>query len=243
MDMLQIVIRCSMLSARMASPRYSNTWPVPPPIPISRDQREDDVLGRDAGFEAPVDADLVGLRLALEQGLGREDHLDLARPDPERERPERPVGRGVGVAAHDRHARLGEPQLRADDVDDALVVAAEAVERDPELRAVRLELLDLGGRLHGRGWEAAGVVGVEWSAVATVLSGRRTQAAVAEAGERLGAGDLVDEVEVDREDGGRVGLLGDDVVVPDLLDEGARFGHRVSAQAAVVRAHARCGSA
>ena len=34
MLMLQIVIRCSMLSARMASPRYSNTCPVPPPIPI-----------------------------------------------------------------------------------------------------------------------------------------------------------------------------------------------------------------
>jgi hypothetical protein len=34
MLMLQIVIRCSMLSARMASPRYSNTWPVPPPTPI-----------------------------------------------------------------------------------------------------------------------------------------------------------------------------------------------------------------
>ena len=34
MLMLQMVIRCSMVSARMASPRYSNTWPVPPPTPI-----------------------------------------------------------------------------------------------------------------------------------------------------------------------------------------------------------------
>ncbi len=34
MLMLQTVIRCSMVSARMASPRYSNTWPVPPPTPI-----------------------------------------------------------------------------------------------------------------------------------------------------------------------------------------------------------------
>ena len=34
MLMLQIVIRCSMVRARIASPRYSKTWPVPPPIPI-----------------------------------------------------------------------------------------------------------------------------------------------------------------------------------------------------------------
>src|SRR5437773_2186594 len=33
-DMLQIVIRCSIVRARMASPVYSSTWPVPPPTPI-----------------------------------------------------------------------------------------------------------------------------------------------------------------------------------------------------------------
>jgi hypothetical protein len=32
--MLQIVIRCSIVSARIASPVYSNTCPVPPPIPM-----------------------------------------------------------------------------------------------------------------------------------------------------------------------------------------------------------------
>jgi hypothetical protein len=37
----------------------------------------------------------------------------------------------------------------------------------------------------------------------------------------------VDEVEVDGEDGGRALVLGNDVVVPDLLDEraGLRMGH------------------
>ena len=34
MDMLQIVIRCSIVRARIASPVYSNTWPVPPPTPM-----------------------------------------------------------------------------------------------------------------------------------------------------------------------------------------------------------------
>ena len=142
-DMLQIVIRCSIESARMASPVYSKTWPVPPPIADAADEVEDDVLRGDAGLEAAVDADLVGLRVALEQALGREDHLDLARADPERERPERAVGRGVRVAAHDRHAGLRQAELGADDVDDALAVRAEPVERDPELLAVALELRDL----------------------------------------------------------------------------------------------------
>ena len=99
------------------------------------------------GREPAVDADLVGLRVALEQRLGGQDHLDLARPDAERERPERAVGRGVRVAAHDGHARLGQAQLRADDVDDALARRADAVERDAELGAVRLQLADLGGGL------------------------------------------------------------------------------------------------
>ena len=34
-DMLQIVMRPSIDSARMASPAYSMTWPVPPAVPIS----------------------------------------------------------------------------------------------------------------------------------------------------------------------------------------------------------------
>ncbi len=33
-DMLQIVIRASMLRFRIASPRYSSTYPWPPPVPI-----------------------------------------------------------------------------------------------------------------------------------------------------------------------------------------------------------------
>ena len=48
------------------------------------------------------------------------------------------------------------------------------------------------------------------------------EAAAAEAGERLRAGDLVDEVEVDREHARRAALVRDDVVVPDLVDERAR---------------------
>ena len=156
---------------------------------------------------------------------GREDHLDLARPDPEGERPERAVGRRVAVAADDRHARLGQAELRADDVDDPLGVAAVGVDRDPELGAVGLELLHLRGRHRVDDREAARgggrrVIGGGDRA----LGAADAEPAGTQARERLRARDLVDEVEVDREDGGRALVLGDDVVVPDLLDEGAGAG-------------------
>ena len=49
-----------------------------------------------------------------------QDVLHLAGADAEGDGAERPVGGGVGVAAHDRHARLGESLLRTDHVHDAL---------------------------------------------------------------------------------------------------------------------------
>ena len=173
------------------------------------DQGEDDVLRADARAEAPVDADLVGQGLALEQRLGGEDHLDLAGPDAERQRAERPVRGRVRVAADDRHAGLGEPQLRPDDVDDALGVAAERVDRDAELGAVRLELPDLRRRLQVDDREAArrGGRAVIRGGHGLVRAPDR-DAAGPEAGERLGAGDLVDEVEVDGEDGRGARVLG-----------------------------------
>ena len=56
MLMLHTVIRPSIDSARMAEPRYSMTWPMPPPVPMRADDREDDVLRRDARPELTVDA-------------------------------------------------------------------------------------------------------------------------------------------------------------------------------------------
>ena len=135
---------------RMASPRYSKTWPVPPPTPIRAISARMMSLRGHARREPAVDADLVGLRVALQQRLGREDHLDLARPDPERQRPERAVGAGVRVAADDGHARLGQAQLRSDDVDDALRWRADAVERDAELGAVASRAGRSGPRPAGR---------------------------------------------------------------------------------------------
>jgi hypothetical protein len=188
-------------------------------------QREDDVLGADARHEAAVDPDLVRLRVALQEGLGREDHLDLARPDPECERAECPVRARVRVAADDRHARLGQAHLRADDVDDALRRRADAVERDAELAAVRLELADLGRCLQVEHREVArgggdGMIGGRDG----LRRSAHGQAALPQAGEGLGRGDLVDEMEVHGEDRGGARILADDMVGPDLVDDGAWCG-------------------
>ena len=48
------------------------------------------------------------------------------------------------VAADDRHAGLGQTELRADDVHDALLDVAERVQPDAELRGVLAQRLDLG---------------------------------------------------------------------------------------------------
>ena len=64
------------------------------------------------------------------------------------------------------------PSSRADDVDDALVGRADAVERDAELaRSSASSWLDLGGGHRVEDGQAArSVVGIEWSAVATVCA-------------------------------------------------------------------------
>ena len=54
------------------------------------------------------------------------------------------MGRGVAVATSDRHPRLGQPQLRPDDVDDALPAAVQVEEGDAELLAI---LDQVGGHL------------------------------------------------------------------------------------------------
>ena len=54
MDMLQIVIRPSIESARIASPVYSSTWPVPPAVPIRRISASTRSFAPTPGRGAPV---------------------------------------------------------------------------------------------------------------------------------------------------------------------------------------------
>ena len=128
------------------------------------------------------------------------------------------------VAADDGDARHREPELRADDVDDALLLVAERVQAHAELLGVAAQRLDLG---------AAGQVGdrlVDVERRGVVILGRDREveapqrpALGAQAVERLRARDLVHEVQVDVDEVGLAVLaLDDQMVVPHLLGEGAR---------------------
>ena len=85
------------------------------------DDRQDDVLGVDAAAQPPVDVDAPHLQRIERQALRRQHVAHLRRADAERDRAERAVRGRVAVAARDRHARLRQPELGADHVDDALV--------------------------------------------------------------------------------------------------------------------------
>ena len=52
-DMLHTVMRPAMSSARIVSPAYSITWPVPPAVPMRADDRQHDVLRRAPGGSVP----------------------------------------------------------------------------------------------------------------------------------------------------------------------------------------------
>ena len=128
------------------------------------------------------------------------------------------VGGGVGVAADDGHAGLGEAELGADDVDDALVDVAQRVQAYAELGGVLAQRLDLGPRDR----VGDGLVDVQGRDVVVLGREGEVGSAYRPAGETkpvegLRRGDLVDEVEVDVEQVRLTLGLSDDVLVPHLL--------------------------
>ncbi len=204
-DMLQTVMRPSIESASDGRAAVLDDVADAAAGADAAEDGQDDVLGRAAGGQVAVDGDGQGLGGWLRQGLGGEDVLDLAGADAERQRAEGAVGGGVGVAADDGHAGLREALLRADDVDDALAGRVHRVQGDAELGAVVAQRLDLlAARSGRRSRRSVSWVGTLWSSVAIGELGVADAAAgEAQAVERLRAGDLVDEVEVDEE---QVGL-------------------------------------
>jgi hypothetical protein len=100
------------------------------------DDGEDEILGGDVGGEPSGHGHRHLARQVLGQRLRGEHVFHLAGTDAERERPERAVCRRVRVAADDRHAGLGEAELRRDHVDDALIALAVTEQADAELGAV-----------------------------------------------------------------------------------------------------------
>ena len=154
----------------------------------------------------------------------------LAGADAEGQRAERSVRGGVAIAADDGHAGLREALLGSHHVHDALFIARQIVETDAEVGAVLFHLRELGradldrriGQVARRGGRR-------------VVHGRDGQIrpadfepAVAQRLEGLRRGDFVTQVQIDVDQRGGAGFLGDDVAVPDFFDDGAGVAHNAS---------------
>ncbi len=189
-------------------------------------------FGLTPGAERAVDPDQHVLGRRLDQRLGGEDMLDLRGADAEGERAHGAMRRGVAVAADDRHPRLRQTLLRPDHMDDALVEAGDRKIGDAEFLDVAFQGLDLQQRIgfvdprHARA--AVGgrdvVVGDREGLVGT---------ADAAAGELqpfkgLRRRHLMDQVKIDVDQVGACALRGDDMGIPDLVEQRAWLRHRTT---------------
>ena len=84
------------------------------------DDVQNDVLGANSFAQLAFHPDAHGLGTHLEYALRGEYHFHLAGAYPEGDAAQGAVRGGVAIPAHDGHAGLGKPCLRADDVDDAV---------------------------------------------------------------------------------------------------------------------------
>mmetsp|Transcript_27361 Transcript_27361/g.58773 ORF Transcript_27361/g.58773 Transcript_27361/m.58773 type:complete len:430 (+) Transcript_27361:1081-2370(+) len=170
---------------------------------------EDDVLGGYAGFEGAVDADEHVNGFGLGKGLSRQHMLHLARTNPKRQRPKRPMSRRMTVPANRRTPRQRETLLRSDNMHDPLPLVLHAEIPETEVLHVRLHLHHLGatGRLFDecRNVQQGGAIGRgdvvidrgEGAVRATDVAVGETQAL-----EGLGGGHLVNEMTIDVEEEG-----------------------------------------
>src|SRR5688500_3619202 len=100
---------------------------------------KNDVLRINADTERPFDVDPAYFEFIHRQRLRRQHVAHLAGADAEGERAESAVGARMTIAASERHARLGQPELWTDNMHDALVDAVQTEKLHPELLDVSLQ--------------------------------------------------------------------------------------------------------
>ena len=162
----------------------------------------------------------------LDQRLRRQHVLDFRGADAVGERAERAVGRGVAVAADQRHAGQRKALLRADDVDDALALIELVVIFEIEEFRVLGEVGDLRRAFRiGIGQMAVGRRHVVIDDEQRLVRRVHLAAGQPQAFERLRARHFVDDMAVDIDQAGAVRLLLDQMIVPDFVVERAGLGH------------------
>ena len=136
-DMLQIVIRASIDSASMALPRYSMTWPWPPPVPIWAMTARMTSFAETPGGSSPSTVTAICLgRYCGSVWVASTCSTSLV-PMPNASAPNAPC---VEVWLSPQTIVMPgwvRPELRADDVHDALVAVAHRGQPDAELGGVR----------------------------------------------------------------------------------------------------------
>ena len=234
MDMLQTVIRASIESASMAGPRYSTTYPWPPPVPICAISASTRSLAVTPSGRLPLTVTAIVFGRAcgsvwVASTCSTSDWCRCRRPARRTRRGWRCGSRrrrsscpaGSGPAAGRRRARCPGRGRRA----------GAAGRRTPsQLRRSVSTWVRLTGSAIGLSQSSVGTL---WSSVAMVRSGRRTvPAGEPQAVEGLRAGHLVEQVEVDVEQVGLAVGAADDVLVPDLLGQGPAHGLLLRARSA-----------
>ena len=224
MDMLHTVMRPSIDRPRIASPSYSMTYPAPPAVPTRPITLRITSFAATPAGGSPPHGDPHVLRAPLEQRLRRQDVLYLAGADAEGERPERPVRRGVAVAANDGGAGKGEPLFGADDVDDALAQIGDGEIGDAEFGAIFSPASRPGGardrrrsrrRGRRRRWGCCGRRRQAW------LAGGAPCGPPDATPRKPGAGDFMHQVAVDIDQRGAVVLFIDDMLAPESCRTGS----------------------
>ena len=135
-DMLQTVMRPSMESARIASPAYSMTWPVPPAVPISPMMARMMSLAVTPSCSAPSTRTRMFFAFRWISVCVASTCSTSRGADAVRQRAEGAMRRGVAVAADDGRAGQREALLGADDMHDALAAVELVVIFDAEFARV-----------------------------------------------------------------------------------------------------------
>jgi len=135
------------------------------------------------------------------------------------------VGAGMGVAAHQGHARQGEALLGTDDVDDALADIVHGELGETELGAVGIQGLHLGTR------DRIGDALVAGDGGHVVIRRRQHRGNAPELAashlqtlEGLRAGHFMDQVAIDVDQRRAVRLDVDDMGIPELVVKGTWHG-------------------
>ena len=116
-----------MLSARIAAPAYSIAWPVPPAVPIFAMMASTMSLAVTPAGAVPSTVMRNVFGFFCHRHCVASICFSCDAPMPTAISAERAVRRRVRVAARDDEPRLGDAELRADHVHDALLRVLEAV--------------------------------------------------------------------------------------------------------------------